>query len=145
MSAPGAAGPGAKFPQWFVNTMTHTVSMVTSPETKAAAEAVSWPATLIFFTSQAAADNYLKANGGGGDISNSPVTKVANDGTDAAIKAVKGTASLTDFLGSLQNANTWIRVAKVVVGASLLIIGIAHMTGADNAVAQVARRAPLPI
>lgn len=148
-AAPGAAGPGAKFPQWFVNTTTHTVSEVTSAQTKAAAEAVSFPAKLVFFTSQAAADNFLKANGGGGDISGSPLTKAANSGTDAATQAAKDAISweqaLTNFLLALQNPSTWLRATKIVGGGALLIIGLAHITGADNAVAATARKLPMPI
>jgi len=57
-------------------------------------------------------------------------------------------AGLTNFAGFLEalgQAHTWIRVAKVAVGGALLIIGLAHMTGADNAVASAARKVPVPI
>lgn len=52
---------------------------------------------------------------------------------------------LLSFLGDLTSSATWIRVAKVVVGGALLIVGLAHITGADNTVAVVARKAPLPV
>jgi hypothetical protein len=55
------------------------------------------------------------------------------------------TASVSSFLTSLSSANTWIRVAKVIIGGVLLIVGIVHITGADNAVASAARKVPLPI
>lgn len=59
--------------------------------------------------------------------------------------AVNTAETTGQFLGMLSNQHTWIRVAKVVVGGSLLLIGLAHMTGADNAVASAARKVPLPI
>lgn len=52
---------------------------------------------------------------------------------------------LAAFLSALTSAATWIRVVKVVTGGALLIIGVAHMTGASNAVAQAARKVPLPV
>lgn len=52
---------------------------------------------------------------------------------------------LTNLLGALANKNTWIRVAKVIVGGVLLIVGLVHITGADNAVATAARKVPLPV
>lgn len=54
-------------------------------------------------------------------------------------------SSVTGFLTALSSSNTWIRVAKVVIGGVLLIVGIVHITGADNAVASAARKVPLPI
>lgn len=54
-------------------------------------------------------------------------------------------AAIGDFLARLADASTWVRVAKVVVGGALLLIGLAHITGADNAVAAAARKAPLPV
>lgn len=134
-SIPGAAGPGAPFPQWFYNTLTHTVSEVTSPATKGIAESVSFPAKLIFFTSQKAADDYLKSQGGGADISKSPITKVANTATDTATAAPTGLAAIGNFFGDLSQANTWIRVAKVLIGGTLLIVGLAKLTGVDKQVA----------
>lgn len=65
----------------------------------------------------------------------------------ASQQNVAGTSSqsITQLLGNLESSNLWIRVAKAVVGGALIIIGISHMTGASNAVATFARKAPLPI
>lgn len=54
-------------------------------------------------------------------------------------------SGLGSLLGALTSATLWIRVAKVIVGGALVIIGVAHMTGADNAAFQLARKAPVPI
>ena len=48
-----------------------------------------------------------------------------------------------DFFNALTQKNTWIRIAKVVIGGSLLIIGIAHMTGAEDVVSRTARKVPI--
>lgn len=57
-------------------------------------------------------------------------------------------AGVTNYLGFLQgltSANLWVRVAKVAIGGALLLIGLAKMTGFDNAVSDVAKKAPLII
>jgi hypothetical protein len=59
--------------------------------------------------------------------------------------SIPGISQIGDFFGALADANTWIRVAKVVFGGVLLIIGIAHITGASGAIADVARKVPLPV
>lgn len=53
--------------------------------------------------------------------------------------------SLTTLLGALTSKNLWIRAAKVVIGGTLVIVGLAHMSGASNAVARTARKVPLPV
>ncbi len=54
-------------------------------------------------------------------------------------------ASVGNFFGALGNPNTWIRVSKVIIGGLLLVVGLVHITGADNAVASAARKVPLPV
>ena len=49
-------------------------------------------------------------------------------------------ASIGNFFAALGEANTWIRVAKVIVGGVLLIVGLVHITGADNALASAAQK-----
>ena len=71
-----------------------------------------------------------------------------NDAVNAAQNAtgVLGIpASIGSFFSALGQSNTWIRVAKVVIGGVLLIVGLVHITGADNAVATYARKVPLPV
>ena len=125
-SVPGAAGAGAPYPQWTYNTQTHVVSKVTSAAAKAVAETVSWPATVIFFTSQSAADAYAQSHGGGTDVSKSPLTGAAN-ATASAAPSIPGLSQLSDFFNHLGQANTWIRVAEVVIGAALIAVGVAHL------------------
>jgi hypothetical protein len=62
-----------------------------------------------------------------------------------SLNPLTGINAIGNFFNNLGNSNTWIRVAKVAVGGALLIIGLAHMTGATNSIATAARKAPLPI
>lgn len=55
-----------------------------------------------------------------------------------------------DFLGNIANAfgdltqaNTWVRLAKIVVGGALVIAGVIHLSGAGNAVKDVAGKIPI--
>lgn len=67
-------------------------------------------------------------------------------GTGVATASFAPWASgLTGLLGNLTSAALWIRVAKVIGGGALLIIGLAHITGATNTVATAARKVPLPV
>jgi hypothetical protein len=50
---------------------------------------------------------------------------------------------LTNFLHAIDSSATWVRVAKVVIGGALVIVGLAKITGAGNAVADVAGKVPL--
>jgi hypothetical protein len=49
--------------------------------------------------------------------------------------------SVENFLTGLTSANLWIRAAKIVIGGALLIVGVAHMTGADKAAGGVLKDA----
>lgn len=71
----------------------------------------------------------------------------ANDAINAAenSNALAIPASIGTFFSDLTSPNLWIRIAKVIIGGALVLIGLAHMTGAENAAANVARKVPLPI
>jgi len=149
MSTPGAAGPGAPFPQWVVTSQPgHKVSKITSAAAKAVYEATNFPWTSYWFTGQKAAENFAVSKWG--NATETPIlNNAANAATDTTVSTasavVSDAAAVTDFLGKLSSPNTWIRVAKILVGGALLIIGLAHATGADNTVASVARKVPLPV
>lgn len=59
------------------------------------------------------------------------------DPTTAALKqavpGIPGISSVTDFLQGLTSANLWIRAAKIVIGGTILIVGLVKLTGADKA------------
>lgn len=96
------------------------------------------------FTTAAAAAAYLKT---GATSTSTPIPGVditPSGGVTSSNPLIP--ASVGTFFDALTSANTWIRVAKVVVGGLLLIIGLVHITGAtDNPVAAAARKVPLPV
>jgi hypothetical protein len=73
-----------------------------------------------------------------------PATAVSA-ATTGIENSIPGVAQIGGLATSLGQTNTWLRVAKVVIGGALLMIGIAHMTGASNAVFTVARNVPVPV
>lgn len=90
-----------------------------------------------------------KVSSGGqnlGTFSGDGVPQAAAKGAENVVKGpLSGLAAIGAFFNALGDPNTWIRVTKVVVGGVLLIVGLVHITGADNAVASVARKVPLPV
>jgi hypothetical protein len=72
-------------------------------------------------------------------------TSTPQNPTTAAASQVPGLQQVGSFLNALSQTITWVRVAKVIVGGTLIVVGAAHLTGADNAVAKAARRIPLPL
>jgi hypothetical protein len=96
------------------------------------------------FPSLAAAQAYLKV-GAQNTPSPIPGLDITPGGQITASNPLEFLQPIGQFFHDLANANTWIRVAKVIAGGMLLIIGLAHITGASNAIASTARKAPLPI
>jgi hypothetical protein len=54
-----------------------------------------------------------------------------------------GAGSLTTFLDFITSENGWKRVAKIVVGSAMILIGLFNLTGTDKAVATAAKGAIL--
>jgi hypothetical protein len=96
--------------------------------------------------SQAAA--YVTANYKGDPAPTTSISQgLANEPASGAKAVVGSLGNLAGFLGvgSISGTNLVIRAAKVIIGGLLLIIGLVHITGADNAVASLARKVPLPV
>ena len=72
--------------------------------------------------------------------------RVASTAASEAGQAT-GITSVVQFLSGLTSANLWIRVAKVIAGGVILIVGLVKLTGLDSrapAVVQTAvKAAPL--
>lgn len=137
--APGTVTNFNQYPQWGVGGGTPgSTKGWKIVEAQNAAQKTSYASQgyAVWFTSQKAAQSFVTEE-------ESPFASGEPQG--AVENAIPGLVQIGDFFGALTSANTWIRAAKVIVGGTLLIIGIAHMTGSDQAVAQVARKVPLPI
>lgn len=122
---PGVAGPGAGYPQWTVNTTGWVVAEVVDAEEKAVAEAATFPDKLVFFTSKAAADNYVASQGETPATSLVPPSAITalNAGSEAAGAGV----TVADFLGRLTSKNFVPRLVEIVVGGVLLIVAVKAM------------------
>jgi hypothetical protein len=70
----------------------------------------------------------------GGDVSSA---------AESAANSIPGVAQVGGFLGDLSSRNLWLRVAKVVVGLGLIIIGIVHLTHAQGLIDTAAKGAVL--
>lgn len=82
----------------------------------------------------------------------SPTTSVKTQASNAVSQEATGSATglaglqqIGDAFGALTSKNLWIRAAKILLGGALLLIGVAHMTGASGAAATAARKVPLPV
>ena len=62
------------------------------------------------------------------------ISKGAQAFANSVPNPLSGLDAIGAFFGGLTSANLWIRVLKGGIGAALLIVGVAHMTGADKAV-----------
>jgi hypothetical protein len=78
-----------------------------------------------------------------GDIIGATGTAVGSVATGVATGLPSWEGSLGSFLGDLTSASTWIRVAKVIVGGAMLLVGIAKLTGASGIAASAVKIAPL--
>lgn len=58
-----------------------------------------------------------------------------------AIPGLNAITSVEGFLSALGNLNLWIRVVKIVAGGVILAIGLAKLTGADQHVTGVTKKA----
>lgn len=56
-----------------------------------------------------------------------------------SVPGLTGVAAIGDFFSRLTEANTWLRVGEVVLGIILLGIGVARITGAQNAISSVVK------
>lgn len=79
-----------------------------------------------------------------------PFIKAAQAAIPEGISEVPGVSVLSGidaigaFFNTLGNVNTWIRVGKVVIGGTLLIVGLAKITGMEKGiVGKAVKAAPL--
>lgn len=132
----GLAGPGAPFPQWTViltaaeGGNTGVVGKVTNALAKALVEATAFPSKVLFFTSQAAAQNYINSHGG---AVSKPLQQLATAGQNATNAA---TGTLAGFLTS-----SWpLRIAEIALGLVLVAVGVAKLVPGFTPAQVIAKR-----
>lgn len=128
------------FPEWFVG-----------PSAKGSSTYAVYEATTAAQASAYTADGYK------GPVPTAAEAKaLASEITQAqaAVASVQsgpnlsGLAAIGAFFNTLNHVSgkaLLIRGTKIVVGGLLLIIGLVHITGAGGAVADAARKVPVPI
>jgi hypothetical protein len=67
--------------------------------------------------------------------------RVAGTAVSQAGASIPGLSSVTGFLSALTEGNLWIRVVKIIAGGVILFIGLAHLTGFDNTVGGITKKA----
>jgi hypothetical protein len=100
---------------------------------------LAWIGTLI---GAAAGAGGAAAGGNGAQVPQAAAGGSAAGGA-AGDAAASGINAIGDFFNRLSQANTWLRVVKVVVGGALLLEGILRMTGAQTTIVSAAKRALL--
>lgn len=125
----------------------YPVAQVVNATEKGLAEAVAYPHTLVFFTSEQAASNYSKTLGGSGQ--RTPAGKAGgqaglNTGTQVVQDAAKGGWQLS--FGN--TAGLLGRILKVGFGGILIVAGVMIMfpkvnEGTLGVVTKVAGKVPL--
>lgn len=83
---------------------------------------------------------------GGAVTAASDAESAATAAANAAKDVATGISSLDGFLSTLGEPDTWIRVAKVLLGGTLLVLGLAKITGlekdAGSLIGKAAKAAP---
>jgi hypothetical protein len=105
-------------------------------------ENISWFNINGPYTTQAAANAAIpainKAHASGGVAQQ---VAAAAAGTASPGAGGGSGTSVLGFLGALSSANLWIRVAKVAIGGTILLIGLAKLTGMDKNATGLAAKA----
>jgi hypothetical protein len=78
-----------------------------------------------------------------GDIIGATGTSVGAVATGVATGIPSWEGAIGTFLGDLTSASLWVRIAKVLIGGAMLLVGIAKLTGAGGIAAKAVKVAPL--
>jgi len=81
-----------------------------------------------------------------GDESGNPIAEAAGlaaGGTSDLTNPLQFLGDIANIFGDLTEASTWIRFAKIVVGGTLIIVGVAHLSGAEKAAKDIASKVPI--
>jgi len=135
----GEALAGAPFPQWTISVPGYVLAHVNNAAEKTLAEASVWPGKLYFFTSENAAKAYAQSKGH--PAITSPASKLGGQ------KALDiGSQAVTDALGGFNVGNWFLRIGEILLGLVLVGVGIARLTGAQNAISKIVKsKVPIPV
>jgi hypothetical protein len=127
----GEALAGAPYPQWTVILGgSQRVAMVHNALEARLAETVAFPSKVYFFVSLQAAQKFANAHGGSASV----------PGIDQALNAANGIfGGATDVLGGFNIGNWFLRIGEILLGLVLVGVGVARITGVQNAVSQIVK------
>lgn len=96
------------------------------------------------FTSKSAAEQAPPGGGSLGDVIGAGAAAGVGNATGLGniSNPLSGLAAIGDFFSRLTESSTWIRAAKILVGGAILLIGIAHVTGMEGKIGDLARKVP---
>lgn len=112
---------------WFADALTGTIQRQSNP---VLAEGLAQSGQFVGFATQAEAQAFLAQS-----------IPTAVKKPVAAVVGAAGTVG--DFLGKLGQANTWLRVLKVVIGVVLVIVGLVQLTHAQKLIETAGEAAAL--
>ena len=132
----GEALAGAPFPQWTVILGgSQRVAMVHNAVEKGLAESVAFPSKVYFFTNLKSAQNFANSHGGSASV----------PGVNQALNAANaGIGAATDAIGGFNLQSWFIRIGEILLGIVLVGVGVARITGVQNAISTIAK-AKIPI
>ena len=134
----GEALAGAPFPQWTVILGgSQRVAMVHNATEKALAESVAFPARVYFFVSLKSAQTFANSHGGSASV----------PGVNQALNVANGAiGAATDVIGGFNLGSWFLRIGEILLGIVLVGVGVARITGVQNAVSQVVKtKVPIPL
>lgn len=74
-----------------------------------------------------------------GSVQNAAITGAAK-GAIQITSWQKGLEVIGAFFSSLTQASTWLRVGEFIIGAGLIVVGLAHITNTDTALKRTATK-----
>lgn len=84
-----------------------------------------------------------KLKGAAPTTSNATANQNAENYVASTVPGGSDVVAVGNFLSDLTQVNLWIRVAKMILGGALIIVGISKMTGASNVITQAAEKIPV--
>lgn len=85
------------------------------------------------YTSYAAADAAAKSFGPNSNYSPAPGVSISPSGqTSVAGTSLAGLSQIGDFFGRLAEGSTWVRVAEVIIGLGLIVVGLAKLASGTS-------------
>lgn len=128
--------------------VTGTIQRQSNPALAFALQSSGWSGPYDWAGAKSVAGNVTKrisqgyiGSTGFGEVGNA----AGQTGTAASQAAGNALGNITGGITGFHGSNFVMRGAKILIGATLLIVGIVHMTGMGGAAVDVVKKIPLPV